>query len=77
MIGALRRKQHPTHFNVDQAVEVSRKIGPRQTLLTHISHDLDFEATQHWLPKDVALSYDGLRVAIEIPAADLTDVTMP
>ena len=77
VIGALRRKPHPTHFNVDQAVEVSRKIGPRQTLLTHISHDLDFEATQHWLPKDVALSYDGLRVAIEIPAADLTDVTMP
>ncbi len=66
VIGALRRKPHPTHFNVDQAIEVSRKIKPRRTLLTHISHDLDFEETQGWLPDNVSLAYDGLRVTIKL-----------
>jgi phosphoribosyl 1,2-cyclic phosphate phosphodiesterase len=66
VIGALRRKPHPTHFNVDQAIEVSRKIKPRHTLLTHISHDLDFEQTRKWLPKDVSLAHDGLRLTIQL-----------
>jgi phosphoribosyl 1,2-cyclic phosphate phosphodiesterase len=64
VVGALRRKPHPTHFNVEQAIEVSRRIGPQQTLLTHISHDLDYESTQKWLPNGVDLSYDGLRITI-------------
>ena len=64
VVGALRRKPHPTHFNVDQAIEASRKVGARRTLLTHVSHDLDFEATQRWLPDGVSLAFDGLRVPI-------------
>lgn len=71
VIGALRRKPHPTHFNVDQAIEVSRKIKPRQTFLTHVSHDLDYEQTQNWLPEGVALAYDGLRLPLKLAKHDL------
>lgn len=66
VIGALRRKPHPTHFNVDQAIEISRRLSPQQTLLTHVSHDLDFESTSKWLPAGVRLAYDGLRMDVQL-----------
>ncbi len=76
VVGALRRKPHPTHFNVDQAIEAARKIGARRTYLTHVSHDLDFEATHRWLPDGVSLAFDGLRVPIRSSTLD-TDPQSP
>ena len=64
VVGALREKPHPTHFNLDEAVEVSRRIAPRRTLLTHISHDLDHDRTCASLPEGIDLAYDGLRISI-------------
>ena len=64
VIDALREKPHPTHFSVDQALEVVARVKPRQTYLTHISHTLEHEATNARLPKGVELAYDGLRVPL-------------
>jgi phosphoribosyl 1,2-cyclic phosphate phosphodiesterase len=66
VLDALRKKPHPTHFNVDQAVDVSRIVGPRRTFLTHVCHDLDHERTNSWLPDGIELAYDGLRLKIEV-----------
>jgi phosphoribosyl 1,2-cyclic phosphate phosphodiesterase len=63
-IDALRHRPHPTHFTVDEAVAASRRIGARQTWLTHICHDLPHAATSASLPPGVALAYDGLRIDI-------------
>lgn len=70
VVGALRHKPHPTHFNIEQAVEVINLIQPRRALLTHISHDLDHATTNAALPGDVNLAYDGLRVPISLTAPD-------
>ncbi|TWU48465.1 MBL fold metallo-hydrolase [Rubripirellula reticaptiva] len=64
VVGALRHKPHPTHFNVEQAVEVARQVGASQTWLTHISHDLDHQTTTRELPDGIDLAYDGLKVPI-------------
>lgn len=64
VVGALRKRSHPTHFNLDEAIEVAQRIAPRRTLLTHISHDLDHEQTCRSLPEGIDLAYDGLRVSI-------------
>ncbi|TWU65353.1 Phosphoribosyl 1,2-cyclic phosphodiesterase [Crateriforma conspicua] len=64
VIGALRYKPHPTHFTVDQAIEVSRQLSPKRTLLTHIGHDLDHGPTNESLPPGIELAYDGLRVPL-------------
>lgn len=66
VIGALREKEHPTHFNVDQAVAVAQQLAPRRTLLTHLSHDLDHETTESRLPDGTDLAYDGLRLTINL-----------
>ena len=62
ILDALREKPHPTHFSIDQALEVVDQLKPKQTWLTHISHSLEHEATNARLPANVQLAYDGLRI---------------
>ncbi|HMG03866.1 MAG TPA: MBL fold metallo-hydrolase [Chthoniobacterales bacterium] len=61
IIDALRRKPHPTHLSVDQALEVAVKVRPLQTLFTHISHELS-QASEAELPAGVGIAYDGLKL---------------
>lgn len=63
VIDALRDEPHATHFSIGQALDVVRRVRPRQTFLTHLSHTLDYAATNARLPPDVRLAYDGLRIA--------------
>jgi len=64
VLDALRPKSHTTHFSLDEAVEVARQLAPRETYFTHMSHDLEHEATNAALPPGMALAYDGQRIAI-------------
>jgi len=59
ILDALRRRPHPTHFNLEQAIEVARTIGARRTLFTHIAHELKHEPVNAKLPKGMELAYDG------------------
>jgi phosphoribosyl 1,2-cyclic phosphate phosphodiesterase len=64
ILDALRPRGHATHFSLEEAVEVACKLAPRQTYFTHMSHDLEHEATNAMLPTGMALAYDGLRIAL-------------
>lgn len=64
VIDALRHRPHPTHFCIEQSLEVVSKVKPGRTYLTHIAHDLDHAATNAALPAGVELAYDGLTVDI-------------
>ncbi len=59
ILDALRKRPHPTHFNLDQAVAHAEKIGAGRTFFTHIAHELGHEATNRELPAGMALAYDG------------------
>ncbi len=63
VIDALRDQPHPTHFSVAQALEAIERIKPRRAYFTHISHSLEYEATNARLPEHVQLSFDGQRIA--------------
>jgi phosphoribosyl 1,2-cyclic phosphate phosphodiesterase len=63
-VDALRQKSHPTHFSLEEAVETARELGARQTYFTHMSHDLEHEATNAALPAGMQLAYDGLRLPL-------------
>ena len=63
VLDALRHRAHPTHFSLQQAVAVARRIGARRTWFTHMCHDLGHAATNAVLPETMALAYDGLRVS--------------
>jgi phosphoribosyl 1,2-cyclic phosphate phosphodiesterase len=69
VLPALRHKPHPSHATVEQAIAWAKRIGARQTWLTHIAHELGHEETNRLLPAGVAMSYDGLEVAVRLPDA--------
>ena len=60
VLDALRRRHHPTHLTIDQAVETAERVGASRTLFVHMSHDLGHAETDEGLPEGVSLAYDGL-----------------
>ena len=61
VLNALRYESHPTHLNIDEALELIELIQPKRTYLTHISHVMGFHAeVEKKLPENVFLAYDGL-----------------
>lgn len=64
VLDALRRRPHPTHLNLEQAVDHAHRIGATRTFFTHIAHELPHEATNHELPPSMALAYDGLMIQV-------------
>jgi len=67
VLNALRMKEHISHLNLAEALELVRAIGPRRAFFTHISHMLGTDAeVSAQLPAGVELAYDGL--VVEVPA---------
>ena len=66
VINALRFEPHPSHLNVEEAIEIIDQIKPKNTFFTHISHNMGFhEEVCRKLPKNVTLAYDGLVLEID------------
>lgn len=60
VLDALRVRKHPTHFSLDEAVNVADRVGARQTYFVHMAHDLGHAETDAMLPEGMQLGYDGL-----------------
>ena len=55
---------HPTHFNVEEAVEAARRVGAGRTYLTHLTHEVGHRELLEHLPDGIEPAYDGLEVDI-------------
>lgn len=65
IVNALRIEEHPTHFNLQEALDFVKQLQPKKTYFTHISHKLGFHKTvSKQLPKNVFLAYDGLKIEV-------------
>lgn len=65
VICALRIKEHISHFNLEQALEVIEAVKPGQAYLTHLSHVMGpFDEIEKILPENVHLAYDTLSLDI-------------
>jgi len=64
IVGALRHKPHPSHFTVQEAVDAAKLIAPGRTILTHLSHGLDYVKDGAPLPDGVELGYDGMEIEV-------------
>jgi phosphoribosyl 1,2-cyclic phosphate phosphodiesterase len=64
VLDALRPRPHATHFSLDEAIEVSRRLSPKRTIFVHMSHDLGYAATNAALPPGMELGYDGMRIEL-------------
>ncbi len=65
VLNALRREEHVSHFTLEEAVAMAKRVGAKKTYLTHISHQLGTtEEVNRELPEGVELAYDGLVVRL-------------
>lgn len=65
VLNALRKDEHRTHLNLEQAIEVAQKIGAGQTYFTHISHHMGFHKdVEKKLPENIHLGYDNLQIEL-------------
>jgi len=64
VIDGLRFRDHPTHFTIAQAVAVAQRLCAQRVVLTHLSHDVDYELHSTQLPENVEFAYDGLTITV-------------
>ena len=65
VLNALQRESHVSHFNLQEAVEVARRIGAKETWFTHISHKMGLhQTTDRELMPGIRLAFDGLRLTV-------------
>jgi len=64
IINALRYKPHPKHLGYSDVLRVIDQVKPRRALLSHMSHEMDYERLSSELPDLIAPAYDGLTVEL-------------
>ncbi len=64
VIDALRRREHPTHPNLYQALDWIKLAAPKRAILTHMDHSMDYRTLLDELPEGVEPGYDGLEIEL-------------
>lgn len=65
ILNALRKEKHPSHFNLEEALQLIEELEPDMTYLTHLSHQFGLhEAEEKKLPAHVRLAYDGMKIEL-------------
>jgi phosphoribosyl 1,2-cyclic phosphate phosphodiesterase len=64
IVDALRRRQHPSHNHLDQALAHIAQLCPRRALLTHMDNSMDYRSLLDELPPHVEPAYDGMEIEL-------------
>ena len=62
ILDGLRPQPHPTHFTTSECARALKKIGARQSFITHLTHESDHHELQARLGEAVTVPWDGLEV---------------
>ena len=61
VINCVKYGKHISHFSIEEAIEVCRKVGAKHSWLTHLSHQLPcYNELAAGLPDGIQPAYDGL-----------------
>ena len=65
IIEALRKREHYSHINLAQAIDIAQRLNVKKAWFTHISHEMGKTADVNpTLPKNMMLAYDGMEIEI-------------
>ena len=56
--------KHPSHFNLDESIQLIKKLKPKKAILTNLSPVLDYDFLKKILPKNTIPAYDGLTIKL-------------
>lgn len=66
IVNALRPKLHFAHFNFEEAVELVRRVRPKEAYLTHFNHEVGFHNDlETRFGEHIHPAYDGLTLEIK------------
>ena len=60
IVDCLRIKKHPSHYNLNEVLNLIKIIKPKKTILTNLHTDLDYNYLLKILPNNVIPAHDGL-----------------
>lgn len=61
ILNALRPQDHPTHFNLAEAITIAKELAIPSVYFTHFSHQIGLHANvEATLPDSIRMAYDGL-----------------
>jgi phosphoribosyl 1,2-cyclic phosphate phosphodiesterase len=66
IVDTLRYTPHPTHANVEMALEWIARVKPVRAILTNLHMDLDYETLRRELPAGVEPAYDGMTITLPV-----------
>jgi phosphoribosyl 1,2-cyclic phosphate phosphodiesterase len=64
IIDCLKFAYHPSHFNLDTALDICNKVKAKRTILTNLHTDLDYSFLKKNLPKNIVPAFDGMKIKI-------------
>ena len=64
IIDCLWYRFHPSHFNLDAAMNMIKIFKPKKSILTNLHSDLDYNELKKKLPTNVIPAHDGLSVIL-------------
>ena len=60
IVDALRRAPHPSHFNLEEALDWIGRIQPKRAILTNLHTDMDYAELRTTLPPHIEPGFDRL-----------------
>ncbi len=60
IVDCLKIAKHPSHFNLESALNLIKLIKPKKSILTNLHTDLDYFKLKRKLPRNIIPAYDGL-----------------
>ena len=64
VIDCLRYIPHPSHYNLEDVLNLVELIKPKNTILTNLHSDIDYKRIKKILPKNVKPAFDGMSFLI-------------
>lgn len=65
ILNALHKKEHYSHLNLQEAVDLALELRVKKCYLTHISHNMGLhEDVEKELPEHIHLAYDDLEIEL-------------
>lgn len=65
IVDCLREKPHPSHAHLEMTLEWIERLRPKRTIITHMSHELDFSDLASKLPDGAEPAVDGMLIDLE------------
>ncbi len=65
IIDCLRYNSHPSHYNLEEVLDLVKIIKPKKTILTNLHNDMDYKTLKKILPKNIVPAYDGLKIKLK------------